>query len=227
MIVASLTASAQGSLLLRGERQGGTSHGVFLNGLEIGIPGLGPLVGTDLEDQMFEQASSALVRIPFDVPANARPDILTMEMQYDAGFVAYLNGTEVARRNVAGQGTPSFDALATAERSDGQAVAPESINLTAFTDLLNIGSNNVLAIHAINSDSADSDLLVLPTLSFTSVQGGAIRYFETPTPAAANVGGFIGFVADTQFSRDRGFYDEPFTVEITSATACSGRVRPS
>ena len=217
-IVASLTSSAQGTLLLRGVRQGGTSHGVFLNALELGIPGLGPLIGADLEEQMFAQASSAFARIPFSVPADASLDILTMEMQYDAGFVAYLNGQEVARRNVAGAGAPAFDATATTERSDGQAVTPESINLTAFAHLLKVGSDNVLAIHALNSDSADSDLLVLPSLSFTSVQAGALRYFDTPTPGAANVGGFIGFVDDTQFSRDRGFYESQFTVEITSAT---------
>ncbi len=217
-IVASLTSSAQGTLRLRGVRQGGTSHGVFLNALELDVPGVGPLIGTDVEGQMFEQASSVFARIPFSVPVDASLDILTLDMQYDAGFVAYLNGQEVARRNVAGVGTPAFDDTATAERPDGQAVTPESINLTAFTNLLNVGPENVLAIHAINSDSGDSDLLVLPALSLTSVQAGAFRYFDPPTPAAANVGGFLGFVDDTQFSRDRGFYDAPFSVEITTNT---------
>lgn len=44
-------------------------------------------------------------------------------------------------------------------------------------------------------------------------------YFETPTPGEANPStGVLGFVADTKFSIDRGYYEEPFEVEITSAT---------
>ena len=44
------------------------------------------------------------------------------------------------------------------------------------------------------------------------------RYFAVPTPGAANAGDFIGFVADTRFSRDRGFYSNAFDVAITCAT---------
>lgn len=47
---------------------------------------------------------------------------------------------------------------------------------------------------------------------------GATGYFATPTPGADNGRTIAGFVADTSFSIDRGFYDEPVTVEITSAT---------
>ena len=43
-------------------------------------------------------------------------------------------------------------------------------------------------------------------------------YFLTPTPGAANPGSFTGFVADTTFSIDRGFYTSPIDVAITSAT---------
>ncbi len=43
-------------------------------------------------------------------------------------------------------------------------------------------------------------------------------FFLNPTPGAANSGGFTDFVADTAFSIDRGFYDTPIAVEITTAT---------
>ncbi|MBN1505612.1 MAG: lamin tail domain-containing protein, partial [Sedimentisphaerales bacterium] len=39
-----------------------------------------------------------------------------------------------------------------------------------------------------------------------------------PTPGARNVAMYQGFVADTRFSHDRGFYDQPFSVTITTAT---------
>ena len=48
---------------------------------------------------------------------------------------------------------------------------------------------------------------------------GAVGYFSQPSPGSANPpASVLGFVADTQFSVDRGFYDDPFTVEISSAT---------
>ena len=44
-------------------------------------------------------------------------------------------------------------------------------------------------------------------------------YFQSPTPGAPNDQTAVaGFVADTNFSIDRGFYDAPFDVTITSDT---------
>lgn len=49
--------------------------------------------------------------------------------------------------------------------------------------------------------------------------GSDVVYFDAPTPGEANGGkGLLGFVADTKFSVDRGFYDEPIEVAIESAT---------
>ncbi|NNC86947.1 MAG: hypothetical protein HKN82_00645, partial [Akkermansiaceae bacterium] len=48
--------------------------------------------------------------------------------------------------------------------------------------------------------------------------GGFGPGFFTPTPGAPNGGWWPGFVADTRFSIDRGFYTAPITVTITCAT---------
>ncbi|HEY5914750.1 MAG TPA: lamin tail domain-containing protein [Verrucomicrobiae bacterium] len=47
---------------------------------------------------------------------------------------------------------------------------------------------------------------------------GVLRFFKTPTPGAPNGPGFLGLVADTRFSVDRGYYSSPFQVAITTAT---------
>jgi hypothetical protein len=39
-----------------------------------------------------------------------------------------------------------------------------------------------------------------------------------PTPGTSNNGSYLAVVADTKFSQDRGFYDAPFEVQITSDT---------
>ena len=59
--------------------------------------------------------------------------------------------------------------------------------------------------------------MTLPELIGTS-HLGLPQYMTTPTPYVENVLGAMGLVADTQFSVDRGFYDAPFEVEITSDT---------
>ena len=44
--------------------------------------------------------SSAYLRLPFTVNNPGDIDLLKLRMRYDDGFVAYLNGSEIARRNV-------------------------------------------------------------------------------------------------------------------------------
>jgi hypothetical protein len=43
-------------------------------------------------------------------------------------------------------------------------------------------------------------------------------YFSTATPNAANTGGVVAFAKDTKFSQDRGYYDAPFDLAITTET---------
>ncbi len=43
-------------------------------------------------------------------------------------------------------------------------------------------------------------------------------YFEIPTPGQTNNQGILGYVQDTQFNIDRGFYETPISVQITTIT---------
>jgi hypothetical protein len=44
----------------------------------------------------------------------------------------------------------------------------------------------------------------------------ALRYFSPPTPGATNAPGYLGLVADVQFSVPRGFYDSPIAVSLST-----------
>lgn len=46
----------------------------------------------------------------------------------------------------------------------------------------------------------------------------SLGFFSLPTPNVANGSGFPGVVKDTNFSDNRGFYDAPLRVEVTSDT---------
>ncbi|MEM7387945.1 MAG: chitobiase/beta-hexosaminidase C-terminal domain-containing protein, partial [Verrucomicrobiota bacterium] len=47
---------------------------------------------------------------------------------------------------------------------------------------------------------------------------GEATFFQSATPMSPNSRPVEGFVKDTKFSIDRGFFDEPFEVEITTET---------
>src|SRR5688500_2976074 len=119
------------------------------------LTGFGPLVGTDVKAAMRNVNASAYVRMPFTLPNgfNYGDEFngLLLKMKYDDGFVAYLNGVEVARRNAPGaSGTPpAWNAAATADRNKSQAIRFEEIDVSTRANLLRAGTN-VLAIHGLN-----------------------------------------------------------------------------
>ncbi|HTD65020.1 MAG TPA: lamin tail domain-containing protein [Candidatus Limnocylindria bacterium] len=63
-------------------------------------PSLAGSFSTDIDSLMRNISPSAFIRIPFVVSNAAAFDSMTLRMKYDDGFVAYLNGVEVARRNL-------------------------------------------------------------------------------------------------------------------------------
>ena len=176
-----------------------------------------PYIQSDVEAQMHETNATVLVRVPFDVPADSGFDELALKVRYDDGFIAYLNGVEVARRNgPAGQST--FNAQASSERSDAEAVVIERIDLSDHVGQLSIGPN-VLAFQVLNAEAADRDLLLEPELTASIGSDSQTLYFTEPTPGAANdTTGYLGFVADTKFDFERGYYNDPIDVQISSAT---------
>ncbi|MBN1854673.1 MAG: chitobiase/beta-hexosaminidase C-terminal domain-containing protein, partial [Pirellulales bacterium] len=174
------------------------------------------LIETNLQGSMYEQTTTAYLRIPFDVADPSAFSLLSLNIHYDDGFVAYLNGVKIAERNAPPD--PSFDSFASASHPDTQALIPEPIDVSAhLADL--VAGENILAIHGLNIETTSTDFLILPFLTATRTMVSPATYYTTPTPGAINVPGALGIVGDTEFSMDRGFYDAPFSVEITTDTA--------
>ena len=57
-----------------------------------------------------------------------------------------------------------------------------------------------------------------PDISYGVEPNGPRGYLAPPTPGAANGTAFAGFIADTRFDPDRGYYSSNITVTITSDT---------
>ena len=141
-------------------------------------------------------------------------------MIYDDGFVAYLNGQLIASANA--PASPVWNSAAGPNNRGDEVVLADYVDFDAssFLNALQVG-DNVLAIHALNQ-SGSSDMLMIPRLTAGTaevVEPLVAGHFATPTPNAPNGQVFLGLVADTHFSVDRGFYSTPFDVTITTPDA--------
>ena len=111
-------------------------------------------------------------------------DHLWLTVDYDDGFVAYLNGVEVARRGLGEQGTfVPHDALA----SDHEAGALERIDITPFLKFLKPGEN-VLALQGHNSSLFSSDLTLTATLQATGpIELTRYPYLQRPAEGEVTI----------------------------------------
>jgi len=115
-------------------------------------------IGIDTEALMFQNQASCYIRIPFQFEGDPYAlGSFILSMRYDDGFIAYLNGVEMARANIAG--TPTWQSSSSSSHSDGDAVVLEQFNLNAAREHLRTG-DNILAIHGLNSSITSSDFLI-------------------------------------------------------------------
>ena len=111
---------------------------------------------------MYNVNASLWTRIVFDVADPSQLDALTLRMKYNDGFVAYLNGREIARSNA--PASLQWNSNATASRTVTQSIELQDFNVTGFIDSLAPGTN-VLAIHGLNVSAADGNFLIHPNLT--------------------------------------------------------------
>ncbi len=111
---------------------------------------------------------SVFIRKEFQL---SHPELIVealLHMDYDDGFVAWLNGVEIARANL---GTPNttvpYNQVADTyiEPFMINGKEPEKFLLTNFQTLLQEGTN-VLAVQVHNNSNTSSDLTLIPFLTF-------------------------------------------------------------
>jgi hypothetical protein len=128
---------------------------------EAGLAGFGygdTGLATLLSDMQGHYATVYL-RKEFSIASVAPSAPVELSVAYDDGFIAYLNGQEVARRNMP-TGTATYQTFASTAHEVGTA---EAISLGNAGDLLRVGKN-VLAIEGHNNSLTSSDLSMIPSL---------------------------------------------------------------
>ncbi|MCB2220484.1 MAG: CotH kinase family protein [Bacteroidetes bacterium] len=132
---------------------------------------------------IIDPVGSLYMRQLFTVDDPAEIVGALLYIDYDDGFVAYLNGIEIARGNIGLPGwIPPFNAYADNDTHEAQLYQggePEHFGLNAMNlDTLLTAGNNVLAIQIHNCNATSSDLSAIP-------------YFFAGTTDTTNTGGSL------------------------------------
>jgi hypothetical protein len=145
--------------------------------------GLAGLFTTDLGATMANHNTSLQVRFPFAVPTYTRFNRLELDLRYNDGFVAWLDGSELARRNAPADPNPAWDAPATATHPPAAAALPEVFDLAPFLNRLTPGAHT-LAFQALNRSATDPDFLIQAQLvaqpGAPAVTNTALAFSELP-----------------------------------------------
>ena len=123
---------------------------------------------------MLNRYNTVYIRRTFEIPADTDPTRrLSLVMDWDDGFVAYIDGAEVQRSANVAVANPLFNS-ATVSGQNHEASAGESGSPPTTYDLGSVSDfgtgTHILAIHGLNAAPNSSDFSLIADLSLT---GGA------------------------------------------------------
>ena len=181
-------------------------------------PNLSADLGVNLGPTMSGTNRSSYSRASFTVANAALIQKLTLRMNYDDGFAAFVNGQHVASSpNAPSENTLTFDTLV----GNHNPGAYEDFDITSRISTL-VSGGNVLAIQGMNTNATSSDAFVLPQLiaRIDSGGNGATGYFTVATPGAPNGGtDTIQLPQTITLSRPSGTFTTTFNLALTGAIA--------
>lgn len=136
---------------------------------------------------------SLYIRRPFVIASTTAVTHLTLAADYDDGFVAYLNGQEVARRNMPG-GAVNYNTAALGNHEASRAgqdnytcnCDPQEKEFITLDPGLLVNGTNILAVSGHNSslDSTDFSLMVELYTNVTLLRGPLL---QMPNPGRVTV----------------------------------------
>ncbi|MBN2455051.1 MAG: metallophosphoesterase, partial [Sedimentisphaerales bacterium] len=133
-----------------------------------GATGIGYTDGDDatILSDMQNTYISVYARKEFNVPDPNAVYRLLFSMDYDDGFVAYLNGTEIARANVTGN-PPDYNTPADDDHEASGGTNGSPVEYFEVDESLLLSGTNVLAVQGHNKSISSSDFSLIPALEST------------------------------------------------------------
>lgn len=109
---------------------------------------------------------SIFTRAEFDVEDPLSINNVMLHVDYDDGYIAFLNGVEIARANMSGESPAGYNTVANTYLEPRLIYGQEldGILITEIEGLL-VEGTNVLAIQVHNNSSGSSDITLIPFLS--------------------------------------------------------------
>lgn len=152
-----------------------------------GISGFG-YGDNDDSTVVSEPVASLYIRREFLIDDTSKIKQMMLHVDYDDGFVAYLNGIEVARGNMGdARSMVTYNQYTTSEHEAKiyQGGLPESFNISEYKSFL-LNDTNTLAIQVHNASTTSTDMTIIPFLSFgktsyDSAQEGPSEYLQLKT----------------------------------------------
>jgi hypothetical protein len=142
-------------------------------------------------NNMRSNHSTLYIRREFEVTNSISAAAeLRLLVDYDDGFVAYLDGAELTRANINGAaGTPVLSSAFAASSHEASCCnaptnPPQTFMLGSVGNRLAVGTH-VLSLIALNDDLASSDLHIIPDLFVAEVQSLLNNGFYTLTSSNA------------------------------------------
>ena len=143
--------------------------------------GFTPYIGLNTSS-MYNVNQTVYIRTSFNIANLASVASLILQMQYSGGFVAYINGVEVAASNAPitnDFSTAVYNTGATAEQSTSAAIAYQTFDISVFKYAL-VAGTNVLAIQGLNDGKTTAAFLINPRLvSRVTTPTGAVPVYYT------------------------------------------------
>ncbi len=161
-----------------------TSVGFDDSSWETGASGFGYADGDD-NTNIPNGTNSVYIRRKFTIDDVASVNAALLDMDYDDGYVAYINGVEISRANINGN-PPNYLATTIEDREATlyNGGSPERTFLNNIQDFLREGEN-VLSIQGHNISSNSSDFTLIPFLTI-GFNGNSNLGFEPDDVLALN-----------------------------------------
>ncbi|MBT6462361.1 MAG: hypothetical protein HOK49_07465 [Opitutae bacterium] len=170
----------------------------------------------DLKEDLQGKATSLFVRIPFHTDDEFfLLERLGLDLDYGDGFIAYLNGKEVARKNISEGAT--WNTPSTKSRAGSEILTTERFLIPNAGTILRKG-RNILAIHLFNFGKNDPNFYLKATLTGYEAPGMDLdnpHFLYPPTPGTANSSPNGPPLTTVSFSQTSRSFKDPLKLELT------------
>ncbi len=177
----------------------GTWAGTAFNdsGWQEGRSGFG--YGDNDDSTSIGTTLSVFLRKKFTVTNPANILQAWLHLDYDDGFIAYINGVEIARANIDNALTMppgNQPAIGNHEALMYQGLPPEAFFVDSVFNYLQPGEN-VLSVRIFNQSIGSSDLTAIPFLSLGYQDGGGNQMHQSPYFDIPQIGLHTNFKLDS------------------------------